>query len=54
MKIKITQTIEIDTEKWANEYGLEIKDVRADIKKYFDVLCQEQIERLGMQKNQTK
>jgi hypothetical protein len=51
MKIKITQTIEIDPEKWANEYGVDIKDVRKDAASYFATWCQEQVERLGLQKD---
>jgi hypothetical protein len=49
MKIKITQTIEIDPEKWASEYGVDMKDVRKDAAFYFATWCQEQVERLGLQ-----
>jgi hypothetical protein len=51
MKIKITQIIEIDPEKWANEYGVDIKDVRKDAASYFAAWCQDQVERLGLQKD---
>ena len=50
MKIKITQTIEIDPEKWASEYGVDIKDARKDAASYFATFCQEQVERLGLEK----
>jgi hypothetical protein len=35
MKIKITQTVEVDAEAWAHEYGVELSDVREDVKSYF-------------------
>jgi hypothetical protein len=38
MKIKIkipAQTVTVDAAEWAAEYGLEIGDVRDDVKEYF-------------------
>lgn len=36
MKIRIpSQTVEVDAEAWALEYGVDVKDVRADVIEYF-------------------
>jgi hypothetical protein len=34
MKIKIEFNVDIDPVVWAREYGLELHEVRADVKKY--------------------
>lgn len=34
MKVKIEMTVEVDVERWANEYGVESRDVREDVKSY--------------------
>lgn len=31
MKVKISYTLEIDADAWANEFGLDKSEVRADI-----------------------
>ena len=50
MKIKITHTVEIDAQKWANEYGIDIKDVKTDVAGYFKTFCDDHIEMLGLGK----
>jgi len=35
MKVQITQTVEINQAAWALEFGLELSDVRDDVKAYF-------------------
>lgn len=48
-KVKIpSQTVEVDLEKWAFEYGIDVSESREDIKLYFDGWFQEQIDRLGL------
>lgn len=32
MKVKITLTVDVDSEVWASEYGLDKSEVRADVK----------------------
>jgi hypothetical protein len=49
MKIKITQTVEIDPAKWALEYGVDPKNVREDVQSYFKGWFQQQINALGLQ-----
>ena len=50
MKIRITETVEVDPEKWATEFGLEKSEVREDVKAYFsNGHMQRQIERLGLE-----
>jgi len=48
MKIRITETIEVDPEKWATEFGLDKNEVREDVKEYFSFYCQGEVERLGL------
>ena len=50
MKIKITHTVEIDAQKWANEYGIDIKDVKTDVAGYFKTFCDDHIEMLNLGK----
>ena len=50
MKVRIpAQTVEVDPEKWATEYHLELSEVRQDVKEYFSSWPQDQVERLGLQ-----
>lgn len=46
-----SQTVEINAEAWALEFGLDVKDVRADVKSYFDGFCRNHVEYLGLGKN---
>jgi len=41
---------EIDAQKWANEYGIDIKDVKSDVAGYFKTFCDDHIEMLGLGK----
>ena len=34
MKVEIAYTLEIDAEQWADEFGLETSEVRADVQQY--------------------
>lgn len=49
--IKITipaQTVEVDVEGWALSFGIDKKDVRNDVKAYFEGWFAQQIETLGL------
>jgi hypothetical protein len=35
MKVRLTETIEVDPKSWATEFGIDPKEVREDIKLYF-------------------
>ena len=35
MKVKIEFTVNVNPDKWADEYGTERKEVREDVKSYF-------------------
>ena len=48
MKIKVDVTLDIDAKAWADEYGLDHQDVRADVKQYVELLVREQILTLGL------
>ena len=47
MKVRIIETVEVDAEAWAESYGLDLKDVRDDVKYYFTGYCQRQVEHVG-------
>jgi hypothetical protein len=46
MKIRMTVTLEVDKDKWANEFGLEESEVREDAKEHMAALVQRQINQL--------
>jgi hypothetical protein len=51
MKIRLTETINVDPDKWAKAYGIDRKDVREDVLYYFQSygnLQQERINHLGL------
>ena len=35
MKVKIQFTLEVEAEEWAKEYGIDVHEVREDVKNYF-------------------
>lgn len=47
MKIKVTFTLDVDPEAWALEYGIQRKDVRADVQSYFEYNAKEQLIHIG-------
>lgn len=49
MKIHIpAQTVNVDPDAWAHEYGVDRTDVRKDVIAYFTHAAQEQIDALGL------
>jgi hypothetical protein len=54
MKIKIVQTVEIDPEAWAKEFGIDQSAVREDVQSYFRGWCQQQVEILGLEKTSSQ
>ena len=49
MKIKIpSQTVEVDAEAWANEYGIGVSEVRQNVLDYFNHFAQTKIDLLGL------
>ena len=53
MKIKLSETVNIDPQAWADEYGIQLEDVKADVRVYFTNWCQEQIDSLGLEEKRT-
>lgn len=47
MKVRITETINVNVEAWAETFGIEKSEVREDVKSYFGSYCQNQISDLG-------
>lgn len=49
IKVRIpAQTIEVDIDKWSDEYGVDRDKVREDVKDYFRGYFQQIIEELDM------
>lgn len=42
------QTVKVDLDKWKTEFDLDARDVREDVKSYFEGRCQEIIDGLGL------
>ncbi len=54
IKIRIpAQTVEVNRDGWALEYGIDTSDVRADVKAYFASYAQEIIAGLGLDTDDT-
>jgi hypothetical protein len=48
MKVQVTVTVEIDPQAWADEYGSEIGNVRADVKRYAAQIVQQHFDSVGV------
>lgn len=48
MKIKIVQTVYVDAEAWANEFGIKKTEVRDDVKAYFNNWLQGHVQDLNL------
>lgn len=48
MKVKVSVTLDIDAEAWAQDFGIDKKDVRKDVQVYFEQTCQDQLTRIGL------
>jgi hypothetical protein len=51
MKVKVEVVLDVDAKAWAEEFMLDRyldSEVRADVKKYMAVLCEDQLERLQL------
>lgn len=49
LKIRIpAQTVIVDADAWATEYGVDPDKVRQDVQEYFAGICQQQIAELGL------
>lgn len=48
MKVRISFTLDVDPEAWANEYGVAAAEIRQDVQTYFRIGAQEQLEFLGL------
>ena len=49
MKIRIpAQTVEVDAEAWATEYGIDVSEVRQNVLDYFAHSAQTKIDFLGL------
>lgn len=44
MKVKVSFTVEVDQDLWAEAFGLERGEVRADVQKWCARIAQEHIE----------
>lgn len=46
MKINVTLTFDVAPEVWANEYGLEIEDAKADARDFLPHLVREHVRQM--------
>jgi hypothetical protein len=44
MKVRVTFTVDVDPEDWANAFGLERSEVRADVQRYLARIGQEYVD----------
>lgn len=49
MKVRVNVTVDVDQQKWADEYGLDRADVRADVRALMQQECDALVERLGLE-----
>lgn len=49
--IKVTLEFKVDPEVWANEYGVDITDAKADARDYFPALVREHVGEISHVKN---
>lgn len=47
IKVKFTVTLNVDSDAWQANYGLEETTIREDIKAHFIGLCEENLESIG-------
>lgn len=47
MKLKVTLEFEINPDVWANEYGLDIDEAKADARGYFPQLVREHVRQMS-------
>lgn len=48
MKVRVSTVVDVDPEAWAREFGVDRKDVREDVRIYFDTIVQGQLEVIGL------
>lgn len=48
MKVRILQTVYVDPEAWADEFGIDVSEVRVDVGNYFAGSAQVQVDLLGL------
>lgn len=48
MKVRVLLSIDVDPDRWATEYGIDKREVRADVTRYVEYLVQGQLGRDGL------
>ena len=48
MRVRIICTVDVDPKAYAEEYGIEVSEVREEIKRRFEWVPQEIIDELGL------
>lgn len=48
MKVRVTATVEIDAQAWAEEYGIDPADVRKDVQAHLADSLQQHVDSLGV------
>ena len=52
MKIRVAFTVDVDAKGWADEYGMEVWEVRADVQKMLEQVAVSHVEQLGLLEEQ--
>lgn len=52
LKIRVSYSVEIDPEAWSDNYGMELKEVREDVKVTAEECFHAHLDRLGINTNQ--
>lgn len=48
MKVRVLLSIDVDPDRWATDYGIDKREVRADVTRYVEYLVQGQLGRDGL------
>lgn len=48
MRIRVTVSVDVDDQAWADEYGMDRRDVRDDVRRYITKAIDSQLSDLGL------
>jgi hypothetical protein len=52
VKVRVALTVDIDTEAWEADFGVERTELRADVQEYVHHMVQDQLRQLGLLKGE--
>jgi len=48
VKVRVQFTVEVDPDAWIDNYGIDPREVNADVKAYAEATVRDQLERVGV------